>query len=312
MKPLVEIKQLTKQYGTHQGLLTAVHDLNLNINKGEILGLAGESGCGKSTVGQCLLKLTRPSSGAILYDGKPLEDYQQTFRRRVQMIFQDPYSSLNPMMRIGEIVGEPLIIHGIAKGKARREKVQDLLVRVGLEPSMVDRYPHEFSGGQRQRIGIARALAVEPEFLVCDESVSALDATIQRQILTFFQQLQQEQGLTYLWISHDLAVMQDFAHRIAVMYLGRLMELGPANELFRHPLHPYTRALSSAIPIADPKLERKRTRLILQGDPPSPLHPPSGCVFHTRCPYATQVCQTSSPSWKEVSPGRFTACHLIA
>ena len=312
MTTLIEIRNLIKRYPFQNRQMTAVQDLSLTIRKGEILGLAGESGCGKSTVGRCLLQLTQATSGSIHFDGQILNKMTPCLRKRMQMIFQDPYSSLNPMMTIEDIVGEPFAIHKICNGEERRNRVLQLLNQVGLEPNALQRYPHEFSGGQRQRIGIARAIALEPEFLVCDEPISALDATIQKQIVALMRALQREKGLTYLWISHDLAVMESLADRIAVMYLGRLMELGPARQLFQNPLHPYTQALSSAIPIPDPKIEKTRLKLVLQGDIPSPANPPTGCVFHTRCPMAMPICKTNVPQLKEREPGsgRFTACHL--
>lgn len=310
MTRFIEIRNLVKEFAVKDKKVTAVNNLTMHIKKGEIFGLAGESGSGKSTVGRCLLQLIKPTSGEIIFEDKPLPKPSLELRRKMQIIFQDPYSSLNPMMNIAQIISEPLVIHGIGNKEERLSKVKELLVQVNIDPECIYRFPHEFSGGQRQRIGIARAIALEPEFLVCDEAISALDATIQKQVVQLMKTLQQKKGLTYLWISHDLAVMEFIADRIGVMYLGKLMELGPASELFKHPLHPYTKALSAAIPIPDPKLERARPKFILKGEMPSPLNPPTGCPFHTRCPMAKPVCKTVQPPFTEVQPGRFTACHF--
>lgn len=310
MSRYIDIKNLTVKFPVKDKKVIAVNDLSFHIRKGEIFGLAGESGSGKSTVGKCLLQLLKPNSGEILLSGKPLPAPSQELRRKMQIIFQDPYSSLNPMMNIAQIIGEPLIIHGIGSKVERLEKIKELLIQVNIDPDALYRYPHEFSGGQRQRIGIARAIALEPEFLVCDEAISALDATIQKQVVQLMKTLQENKNLTYLWISHDLAVMEAIAHRIGVMYMGKLMELGPASQLFKHPLHPYTQALSSAIPIPDPKLERSRTKFSLKGEMPSILNPPQGCPFHTRCPVAKPICKTNLPVLTEVQPGRFAACHF--
>ncbi len=312
MIPLVEIHNLIKHFPTKDQQVFAINDLSMTIYRGEILGLAGESGCGKSTLGRCLVHLVKPTSGTILYDGKVIDKPTKELRKKIQIIFQDPFSSLNPMMNVGQILGEPFTIHGIASGQDKAKRVRELLMQVGLEPDCTNKYPHEFSGGQRQRISIARALALNPEFLVCDEPISALDATIQKQIIELFNSLHYKKQLTLLWISHDLSVMQRFAHRIAVMYLGRLMELGPAREVFKNPAHPYTQALSSAIPIPDPLIERQRPKIVLVGDVPSPSNPPTGCVFHTRCPMAKAICSTTVPPLKEITSGRFTACHFAS
>ncbi len=310
MTRYIEIRDLVKEFKAKDKKIIAVNHLSLNIKKGEIFGLAGESGSGKSTVGRCLLQLIQSTSGEIFFEGKPLPKPSQELRRKMQIIFQDPYSSLNPMMNIAQIIGEPLVIHGIGSKKERLAKIEELLIQVNIDPECMHRFPHEFSGGLRQRIGIARALALEPEFLVCDEAISALDATIQKQVVQLMHILQQKKELTYLWISHDLAVMESIAHRIGVMYLGKLMELGPASELFKNPLHPYTKALSAAIPIPDPKLERSRPKYILKGEMPSPINPPVGCPFHTRCPIAKDICRVKAPPFTEVYPGRFAACHF--
>ncbi|MDP2328148.1 MAG: dipeptide ABC transporter ATP-binding protein [Dehalococcoidia bacterium] len=293
----------------------AVDDLQFQVTKGETLGLVGESGCGKSTTGRAVLQLYRPTAGSVNFGGTELTELKagdlRRFRRRMQMIFQDPFSSLNPRMSVEQIVGEPLAIHGLYKGAERRERVQYILQAVGLNPAFARRYPHEFSGGQRQRIGIGRALAAEPEFLVCDEPVSALDVSIQAQVINLLEDLQEQFGLTYLFIAHDLAVVRHISDRVTVMYLGKMMELADSNELYQNPLHPYTKALLSAVPITDPELERKRERIILTGDVPSPLRPPPGCVFNTRCPIAVDECRERVPEWREVVPAHFVACHRV-
>ncbi|MFO7916781.1 MAG: dipeptide ABC transporter ATP-binding protein [Anaerolineae bacterium] len=297
----------------HIGDIKAVDGLTFNIRKGETLGLVGESGCGKSTTGRALLQLYSPTEGKVQFEGQELTEMRgerlRLMRRRMQMIFQDPYASLNPRMTVGNIVGEPLQVHNILRPKARRERVQELLETVGLNPYFINRYPHEFSGGQRQRIGVARALAVQPDFIVCDEPVSALDVSIQAQIINLLEELQDELGLTYLFIAHDLSVVRHISDRIAVMYLGKLAELTTRDELYEKPLHPYTQALLSAVPIPDPDVEDERERIILQGDVPSPANPPQGCNFCTRCQYATEKCETVSPEWKEVEDGHWVACH---
>ncbi|MCC6790402.1 MAG: dipeptide ABC transporter ATP-binding protein [Thermomicrobiales bacterium] len=293
----------------------AVDGVSFEVRKGETLGLVGESGCGKSTTGRAVLQLYRATSGSIMFDGQDLTKLKGTalrkFRSKAQMIFQDPYASLNPRMSVGGIVAEPLVIHGLYKGKERRERVTELLRIVGLNPYYATRYPHEFSGGQRQRIGIARALAVQPTFLVCDEPVSALDVSIQAQIINLLEELQEQFGLTYLFIAHDLAVVRHISDRVAVMYLGKFMELADRNELYDNPQHPYTKALLSAIPIPDPAIESKRERIILTGDVPSPLRPPSGCVFHTRCPIAIEECKQVIPEWRDIGNDHWVACHRV-
>ncbi len=293
----------------------AVDDLNFEVRKGETLGLVGESGCGKSTTGRAILQLYRPTAGSVNFGGTELTTLKganlRRFRRRMQMIFQDPFSSLNPRMTVEQIIGEPLTIHGLYKGVERQERVQYIMQAVGLNPAFLRRYPHEFSGGQRQRIGIGRALAAEPEFLVCDEPVSALDVSIQAQVINLLEDLQEQFGLTYLFIAHDLAVVRHISDRVAVMYLGKIMELAQSNELYQNPLHPYTKALLSAVPITDPELERKRERIILTGDVPSPLRPPPGCVFNTRCPIAVDECRERVPDFREIVPDHFVACHRV-
>ncbi|WBL35751.1 dipeptide ABC transporter ATP-binding protein [Tepidiforma flava] len=296
----------------------AVDEISFEIRRGETLGLVGESGCGKSTTGKAILQLTRPTAGSVVFDGTDLTKIKggelRRFRRRMQMIFQDPYASLNPRMSVGSIISEPLTIHKLASGKEKKERVQQLLQTVGLNPYFANRFPHEFSGGQRQRIGIARALAVEPDFIVCDEPVSALDVSIQAQIINLLQDLQDQFGLTYLFIAHDLSVVRHISDRVGVMYLGHMMELTDRDSIFENPLHPYTKALLSAVPIPDPDVERKRERIILLGDVPSPLRPPPGCVFHTRCPIAIDECRARRPDWRNVGTAdreHWVWCHRV-
>ena len=297
------------------GAIKAVDGLDFTLYRGETLGLVGESGCGKSTTGRAILQLHRPTDGAVLFEGKDLtktkgEDLRK-MRRRMQMIFQDPYASLNPRMTVGSIIGEPLEVHGIGSSrKDRQERVQALLKTVGLNPYFVNRYPHEFSGGQRQRIGIARALAVNPAFIVCDEPISALDVSIQAQIINLLEDLQDELDLTYLFIAHDLSVVRHISDRIAVMYLGKIVELADRDELYANPKHPYTQALLSAVPIPDPQIENQRRRIILEGDVPSPANPPKGCNFSTRCPRVMDVCRQQDPPFKDYGNGHYAACYL--
>ncbi|HEX2515294.1 MAG TPA: oligopeptide/dipeptide ABC transporter ATP-binding protein [Chloroflexota bacterium] len=296
------------------GAVRAVDGLSFSIRKGETMGLVGESGCGKSTTGRAILQLHRPTSGTVQFEGVELTRLKgeplRKMRRQMQMIFQDPYASLNPRMTVGSIIGEPLDIHNLARGKEKQQRVEELLRVVGLNPYFANRYPHEFSGGQRQRIGIARALAVNPSFIVCDEPISALDVSIQAQIINLLEELQDEFGLTYLFIAHDLSVVRHISDRIAVMYLGKIVEVADRLELYENPLHPYTKALLSAVPIPDPTIERKRERIILTGDVPSPVAPPPGCRFHTRCPLADTICREQEPEFREVTPGHWAACHF--
>ncbi|WP_322805495.1 dipeptide ABC transporter ATP-binding protein [Thermanaerothrix sp.] len=320
---LVRVENLVKHFPITRGIIIqrqvgavhAVDGLTFDIYKGETLGLVGESGCGKSTTGRTILQLYRPTSGSVHFEGVDLVKLKgeelRRMRRRMQMIFQDPYASLNPRMTVGEIIGEPLIIHNVARGREVQERVEHLLELVGLNPAYANRYPHEFSGGQRQRIGVARALALQPSFIVCDEPISALDVSIQAQVVNLLEDLQQEFGLTYLFIAHDLSMVRHISNRVAVMYLGVMVELATRDELYNHPLHPYTQALLSAVPIPDPAVEKKRKRIILQGDVPSPVNPPSGCRFRTRCPLAAEICKEVKPEWREVSPGHFVACHMV-
>ena len=290
----------------------AVDGITFHINHGETLGLVGESGCGKSTTGRAILQLHRPTAGSVLFEGRELTEVKgkelRAFRRKMQMIFQDPFSSLNPRMSVGAIVGEPMVIHKLYKGKERRDRIEYIMNAVGLNPYFAGRYPHEFSGGQRQRIGIARALAVEPDFLVADEPVSALDVSIQAQIINLMEDLQEDFDLTYLFIAHDLAVVRHISDRVMVMYLGKMMELATSLELYQNPLHPYTKALLSAVPITDPEIERARERIILTGDVPSPMRPPPGCVFSTRCPIVIDECHETVPEWREAEKDHWVAC----
>ena len=317
---LVEVRHLKEYFNINVGMfkskpLKAVDDVSFSIKRGETLGLVGESGCGKTTVGRTLLHLYKPTSGEIFFEGKPVQTKSEIneFRKKATMVFQDPYSSLNPRMTVSDIIGEPLDIHKMyASREERQERILELMDRVGLNSEHASRYAHEFSGGQRQRIGIARALALKPSFIVCDEPVSALDVSIQAQVINMFDELQDQMGLTYLFIAHDILVVRHISDRIAVMYLGKMVELADAKEIYEHPLHPYTKSLMSAVPQPDPKVARANKRIVLSGDIPSPLNAPSGCPFRTRCPYATEDCASSMPEFKEVSAGHFVACHRLA
>lgn len=320
---LVEVRDLKKHFPITRGIviqrqvgaIKAVDGISFDVLKGETLGLVGESGCGKSTTARTILQLYRPTAGEVLFEGTDLVKLKgeelRHMRRRMQMIFQDPYASLNPRMTVGNIIGEPLEVHGIAKGKERRERVQELLRLVGLNPYFVNRYPHEFSGGQRQRIGVARALALNPSFICCDEPISALDVSIQAQVVNLLEDLQAEFNLTYLFIAHDLSMVRHISTRVAVMYLGILVELTDRDSLYNDPQHPYTKALLSAVPIPDPVVEEKRQRIILEGDVPSPANPPKGCNFSTRCPVAIDRCFEEDPEFREVAPDHWCACHLV-
>jgi oligopeptide transport system ATP-binding protein len=321
---LVRVENLTKHFPITQGIVVqrqigavrAVDNVSFDIREGETLGLVGESGCGKSTTGRTILQLYRPTSGKVYYQDQDLTTIKgeelRRMRRNMQIIFQDPYASLNPRLTVGDIIGEPLEVHRVEKSKKKRqERVQELLRLVGLNPYFINRYPHEFSGGQRQRIGVARALALQPKFIICDEPISALDVSIQAQVVNLLEKLQDEFGLTYLFIAHDLSMVRYISDRTAVMYLGKIVELAEREELYSHPLHPYTQALLSAVPVPDPVVERTRHRIILTGDVPSPANPPSGCNFHPRCPVAQQVCREIEPEWREVSPSHWVACHLV-
>ena len=317
--PLLSVRRLVKHFPVRKGLLQrtvgqvhAVDGISFDIAGGETLGLVGESGCGKSTAGKTILKLIDPTAGEIRIKGERIDQLtrgeMRPYRRQLQVVFQDPYSSLNPRLRIRDIIGEPLVNYGISGGRQLEERVVELALKVGLRAEALDRYPHEFSGGQRQRIGIARALALHPSLIICDEPVSALDVSVQAQVINLLGDLQREFGLSYLFVAHDLAVVEHISHRIAIMYLGKIVEIADKRALFTHPQHPYTEALLSAVPVPDPEAAKKR--IILKGDVPSPINPPSGCRFHTRCPYAFSRCSTEEPEMREVLPGHHVACHL--
>lgn len=316
-RTLLEVKNLKKYFhvGKNQ-TLKAVRDISLNIYKGETLGLVGESGCGKSTFGRTVIQLYEPTDGTVIYDGQKIDSSlsqakRHEFTRKMQMIFQDPYASLNPRMKVMDIIAEGIDAHGILKGEERKKKVIELLETVGLSEEHANRFPHEFSGGQRQRVGIARALAVDPEFVICDEPISALDVSIQAQVINLLKELQKKRDLTYLFIAHDLSMVKHISDRIGVMYLGGLVELADSESLFEDPLHPYTQALLSAIPIPDPDVEKSRSRIMLEGSLPNPIHLSEGCHFAGRCPYANELCREKEPEMKEVKPGHFAVCHNV-
>lgn len=322
-KVLIRVENLTKHFPITRGVIIqreigavqAVDNISFEIYEGETLGLVGESGCGKSTTGRTILQLHRATSGKVFYGDVDLtettDDKMRAYRRDLQIIFQDPYASLNPRMTVGSIIAEPLEVHGIGTKKERRERVKELLALVGLNPYFINRYPHEFSGGQRQRIGVARALALNPKFIVCDEPIAALDVSIQAQVVNLLEELQEQFGLTYLFIAHDLSMVRHIADRTAVMYLGKIVELAKREDLYGKPLHPYSQALLSAVPIPDPVKERVRKRIILEGDVPSPSNPPTGCRFHPRCPIAEDICKEKEPEWREAYKEHWVACHLV-
>lgn len=320
---LLEVKKLKKYFymngdilGRSKSSLQAVDDVSFAIRRGETLGLVGESGCGKSTIGRTIIKLYEPTAGKIFFDGQDITDLKPRemlpYRKRMQMIFQDPYASLNARMTVGDIIAEPMNIHGMASGRERQDQIMQLLSQVGLNSEHANRYPHEFSGGQRQRVGIARALAVNPELIICDEPISALDVSIQAQVVNLMEDLQHELGLTYLFIAHDLSMVRHISHRVGVMYLGKLVELAETDELYSNPCHPYTSALMSAMPVPDPRAAQQKQRIILEGDVPSPVDPPSGCRFRTRCRFAMSICSEADPPLKELGQGHYAACHLQA
>jgi oligopeptide transport system ATP-binding protein len=319
---LLRVEDLKMHFPIYRGVLQrqvgavhAVDGISFDVHRGETLGLVGESGCGKSTTGRAILQLYKPTAGKVLFEDTDLislkGEEMRNMRRKMQMIFQDPYASLNPRMTVGEIVGEPLIVHNVATGKEVQDRVMHLLETVGLNPAFSTRYPHEFSGGQRQRVGVARALALQPSFIICDEPISALDVSIQAQVVNLLEELQEQFNLTYLFIAHDLSMVRHISKRVAVMYLGVAVELADRDELYHDPLHPYTQALLSAVPIPDPIADANRKRVILEGDVPSPVNPPSGCRFRTRCPIAEKICAESRPEFREAKPGHFVACHLV-
>ena len=323
-RPLLEVKGLHMHFPISEGVLLrrqigevkAIDGVDFSVQRGETLGLVGESGCGKTTTGRCILQLERPTAGSILYDGVDINTLSRpkmlALRRRIQVIFQDPYSSLNPRMKVGDIIGEPIKVHGLVPDAAKRvARVRELLSVCGLDPNFADRYPHEMSGGQRQRVGIARALALEPEFIVCDEAVSALDVSIQAQVINLLEDLRERFGLTYLFIAHDLSVVRHLCQRVAVMYLGRVVELADCDELFDNPMHPYTRALLAAVPVPDPAIEAGRAFQPVRGEVPSPINPPSGCVFHPRCTMAVDSCRQARPELRELRPGHWVACSQV-
>jgi oligopeptide transport system ATP-binding protein len=318
---LVQVQNLVKHFPIYQGIfrrqvgaVRAVDGISFDVRQGETLGLVGESGCGKTTAGRTLMQLYRPTSGQVLFDGVDLVGLKagdmRKMRRKMQIIFQDPYASLNPRMSVQDIIGEPLVVHGVASGKDVQQRVHQLLELVGLSPTFSNRFPHEFSGGQRQRIGVARALALQPSFIVCDEPISALDVSVQAQVVNLLEELQEQFHLTYLFIAHDLSMVRHISDRVAVMYLGVIVEIASRDEIYLSPLHPYTQALLSAVPIPDPFAESQRRRVILQGDVPTPTNPPSGCRFRTRCPIAQAACAESRPEFRELKPGHFVACHF--
>ena len=320
---LLDVRHLKQYFPVTRGLIIqkkiadikAVDDISFQVHRGETLGLVGESGCGKTTTGRSILQLNDITSGEVLYEGVDLTKLKPSqmrpIRRKMQLIFQDPYASLNPRMSVGEIIGEPLVVHNLSRGRELRERVEEIMRIVGLNPYFASSYPHEFSGGQRQRIGIARALAVEPDFIVCDEPISALDVSIQAQIINLLEELQEEFGLTYLFIAHDLSVVRHISDRVAVMYLGKLVEVASRAEIYENPLHPYTKALLSAVPIPDPAVEARRERILLTGDVPSAMRPPPGCNFHTRCPIAIDYCKQALPELREVGGNHLVACHRV-
>jgi oligopeptide transport system ATP-binding protein len=323
-QPLVEVRNLKMHFTVGAGMLSgrksatikAVDDVSFTIARGETLGLVGESGCGKTTTGRCILRLEKPTSGEIIFEGQNLCNADRRAlnekRERMQVIFQDPFSSLNPRMKVGEIIGEPMYVHGIhPKQKDRDQRVAELLSVCGLNPRFMDRYPHEMSGGQRQRVGIARALSLNPNFIICDEAVSALDVSIQAQVINLLEDLREQFNLSYLFIAHDLSVVRHLSHRVAVMYLGRLVELADSDELFSNPLHPYTQALLEAVPIPDPDIEKQRAHQVMKGEIPSPINPPSGCVFNPRCPLAADSCRQEVPQLRELKPGHWVACPRV-